>query len=496
MDAPTYADLAELVDALGRQLSALNEKVLALEETNQALTIEVVALRAENATLRARVVELETQVGTNSKNSSTPPSADGLGKPAPKSLRKPSGRKPGGQGGHPGKTLTQVAHPDVVVRHEPPACSGCGAGLGGAPQTGVTRRQVFDLPPIELTVTEHQLISRRCTCGTITRGPAPDLVGAPVQYGPVACAIMVYLFHGQFLSRARTADALSELFNAPVSAATVAAATTRAAAGLGPFLQVVAAHLTGAPVLHVDETGLRCEGRLAWLHSASTDAFTLLYAHPGRGRVAMDAMGVLPTFTGTLVHDAFAPYDQYTGATHSLCGAHLLRELVAVTDHHHRGRCHHGGIPRWCWAGQVTDALLALTTATAAGAGATQISAEVLRTQAELIRHGALIGEHTDPVTKVDQKHRALARRILKRADDYLRFATDPAVPFTNNAAEQTIRMAKIRLKVSGCMRTLAGAKEFAAIRSYTATATKHGLTTLDALTRLSSGNTWYPATT
>jgi transposase len=251
--------------------------------------------------------------------------------------------------------------------------------------------------------------------------------------------------------------------------------------------------LTLAPVLHVDETGLRCQGRLAWLHCASTPAFTLLYAHPKRGKVAMDDMGVLPDFTGTLVHDAFAPYDKYTGATHSLCGAHVLRELVAVTDHHDKGRCHHGGSPGWCWAQQVTDALLALTTATAAAPiGATQISAEVLRTQAELIR-GALIGQHTDPVTKVDQKHRALARRILKRADDYLRFATDPTIPFTNNAAERTIRMAKIRVKISGCMRTLDGAKEFAAIRSYTATATKHGLTTLDALTRLTSANPWLP---
>ncbi len=490
MSIPTYSELAETVRALAHQLVELNEKL-------SVMTEKFAVLEAENKALRARVVELEAQVGANSKNSSKPPSTDGLAKPAPKSLRKPSRRKPGGQAGHRGTTLTQVADPDVVVRHEPSACSGCGADLGGSPQTGVTRRQVFDLPPIDLDITEHQLISRRCTCGIITCGPAPDQVTAPVQYGPVASAIMVYLFHGQFLSRARTADALSELFNAPVSAATVAAATTRAAAGLGPFLQSVTTHLAGAPVLHVDETGLRCQGRLAWLHSASTPAFTLLGAHLARGRVAMDAMGVLPTFTGTLVHDAFAPYDNYTGATHSLCGAHLLRELVAVTDHHHGGRCRHGGVPGWCWAEQVTDALLVLTVAAdaAAATGATQISAEVLTTQAKLIRHGALIGQNTDPVTKVDQKHRALARRIVKRADDYLRFTTDPAVPFTNNAAEQTIRMAKIRQKISGCMRTLAGAREFAAIRSYTATAAKHGLTTLGALTRLTSGNPWLPAT-
>lgn len=483
MSAPTYSELAELVSVLGQQLSTLKE--------------EVTALREENRALKARVGELEAQVRTNSRNSSKPPSSDGLGKPAPKSLRKASGRRPGGQVGHEGTTLHQVANPDVVVRHEPPECGGCGADLAGAPVVGTQRAQVFDIPPIKVHVVEHQIIARRCGCGTVTRGRAPGGVNAPVQYGPRAQAIMVYLFMGQFLSRERTAHALSDLFGAPVSAATVAAATTRAADDLVPFLSQVSTQIAAAAVAHFDETGLRCEGRLAWLHSASTDTYALLHAHPNRGKAAMDDMGVLPTFTGTAIHDAFAPYDRYTGATHSLCNAHLLRELAAVTEHHEQSG-HTGGPDNWCWAGQVTDALLIVKTAVdqAKESGSDAIDADVLATQTQLIRHGALIGANTTPTNKVEQKHRALARRILRRADDYLRFATDFAVCFDNNAAERQIRMAKIRQKISGCMRTMKGAKDFAAIRSYTATAAKHGITMFDALNRLTSQEPWHPATT
>ena len=471
MSAPTHAELTELVSVLGQQLLALQA--------------EVTALREENRVLRARVGELEAQRRSNSRNSSKPPSSDGLGKPAPKSLRRPSGRRPGGQAGHEGSTLAQVADPDVVIRHEPPACGGCGADLDTAPVVATGRAQVFDIPQITVDVVEHQMISRRCTCGTVTRGPAPAQVNAPVQYGPRARAIMIYLFMGQFLSRERTAHALSELFGAPVSAATVGAATSRAAGDLTEFLSVVRGQIAAADVAHFDETGLRCEGRLAWLHCASTPKFSLLHAHPGRGKTAMDDMGVLTAFTGTAVHDAFAPYDRYTGATHALCNAHLLRELVAVADHHERTEVTPGP-DGWCWAQQVTDALLTIKNAVDHADDAT-ITAQLLTAQSRLIRHGALIGAGAIPANKVEQRHRALARRIVRRLDDYLRFATDPAVPFDNNAAERQIRMAKIRQKISGCMRTLNGAQDFAAIRSYTATAAKHAIPMLTVLNRLTS---------
>jgi transposase/BMFP domain-containing protein YqiC len=454
------------------------------------LQADLDSMRAENAALRARVAELEAQRRTNSRNSSKPPSSDGPAKPAPKSLRRPSGRKPGGQPGHPGQTLTQVADPDEVVRHEPAACRGCGADLAGAQETGCTARQVFDLPPIRAHVTEHQLVTRRCGCGTQTTADAPPNVSAPVQYGPRLLALIVYLYVGQFLSKERTAQAINDLYGIPISHGTVDTALTRAADDLREFLARTRDHLRSAPVVNFDETGLRCNGRLTWLHSASTAGYSLLFAHPRRGTAAMDAMGVLPGYTGTAVHDAWAPYDTYTDADHALCGTHLLRELVAVADHHARTADPAAGGLDWCWASQVTDALNTINHALHANPGH-PVPPELLAEQRHLIRSAALAAEH--PEGKLGKKHAALARRILERLDDYLKFAIDPAIPHTNNAAEREVRMAKLRIKVSGTIRTHTGAEQFAKLRSYLQTTRKHELQNIQALTMLANRNPWLP---
>ena len=242
-----------------------------------------------------------------------------LAQPAPKSLRGKSGRKPGGQPGHRGDTLRHLAEPDQVRVHEPACWRGCGMGLPDPPEAGRTRRQVFDLPPVRIRVTEHQLISRRCGCGTVTTGQAPAGVTAPVQYGPRVLAVIIYLYMGQYLSTQRTAHALSELFASPVSEGTVAAATARAAADLAGFRAAVTAQIAAADLAHFDETGFRAAGKLHWLHSASTRLHTLLTCHARRGREAMNAAGILPAFTGVAVHDAWAPYDCYPQITHPAC---------------------------------------------------------------------------------------------------------------------------------------------------------------------------------
>jgi len=464
---PTYEELADLV---------------------VELRAHIVALEAHIARQDGRIAELERQVAASSRNSSKPPSSDGLGKPAPKSLRGKSGRKPGGQGGHLGKTLEQVADPDEVIRHDPARCGGCGAGLTRAPEVAVARRQVFDLPPIAIRVTEHELVSRRCGCGVTTTADAPAGVNAPVQYGPRIKAVMVYLYMGQYLSKHRTAVAMSELFNTPVSDGTVSAATARAAGDLGGFSAAVSKKIAAAEVAHFDETGFRADGKLHWLHSASTPEFTLITCHARRGREAMNAAGILPNFTGIAVHDAWAPYDTYPQITHALCNAHLLRELIAVTDHH----AQLPGPAPWCWAAQVIDNLLAIKTMTEDSA----VDPARLAHHRELLVHAARIGARTPTPGPVGAKHRALARRIVNRIEDYLRFAVDPRSPWDNNAAEREIRMAKLRQKVSGGMRTLVGAQHFAALRSYLATTAKHGIDSLDALIRLTTGNPWQPETT
>jgi transposase len=460
--------------------------------TYDELASLVASQAAEIERLKTRIAELEARLGSNSQNSSKPPSSDVFDKPAPKSLRRRSGRKPGGQPGREGRTLRQVSDPDEVIRHEPVCCRGCGRDLRRAGLAGVERRQVFDVPPVQVRVTEHQLVAKHCRCGTTTSPAAPHGVAAPVQYGPRMTALIVYLYMGQFLSKKRTAQAIGELFDIPVAEGTIATVTRNAATALIPFAQRVRRRIAAAELAHFDETGFRVAARLAWLHSASTPTDTLLIVHPKRGVAAMNAAGVLPEFTGTAVHDAWAPYDSYARATHALCNAHLLRELQAIIDTT-------GTTVAWCWASQAKTALLELKTAVDQAKAATQAGLDpaVLQQHRRHIHDAAVLaaGDYTRS-GNLATKHRALARRIRDRLDDYLRFATDLSVPFDNNPAEQEIRMAKLRLKISGSMRTATGAQQFAIIRSYIATTRKHGISLIDALSQLATGEPWLPQIT
>jgi transposase len=456
---------------------------------------ELVVRQAERIEqLEAEVADLRRQLGQNSQNSSKPPSSDSpFTKPRPKSLRGKSGRKPGGQPGHPGSTLVLVTDPGQRCRHEPEGCTGCGASLAGAPEVGVERRQVFDLPPMRVQVTEHQLIARRCACGVTTSGVAPEGVSAPVQYGPRITAIVVYLYVGQFLSKKRTAQALAELFGTPVCEATVAGMTARAADGLDGFLAEVGDRIAAAQVAGFDETGLRVAGALHWVHCARTGKYTLITCHPKRGRDGINDAGILARFRGVAVHDAWAPYDTYLDPAHQLCCAHAQRELAAVAESGDRD-------VDWCWATQAADALVAMQklVGQAVAAGANAVDPDALATLTQRYRSAAQIGlTQTSPrSSKMMKKHNALARRLLDRQDDYLRFTRDWRVPADNNGSERDLRMIKVRQKVSGCLRTLTGARQFCAIRSYLSTAAKHGQNFFDTLVMLAEGQPWMPATT
>ena len=303
-----------------------------------AQVAQVDELQALVAELRAQVADLAARVAQNSTNSSKPPSSDGLGKPAPKSLRNKTGRQPGRPRGQPGATMKLADHPDHVIRHEPPACRTCGTGLSGGRQTGLERRQVTEIPPVTAVVTEHQMIERECPCcGERTKAVAPDGVTAPVQYGPRAAALGTYLWHGQFLSRDRACAALAEMFGCAPSPGALAAQAGKIAGLISPALAAITGALAGAGVAHFDETGFRVAGKLAWVHSASAGKFVLVTVHPKRGKDGMDAAGVLPAFVGIACHDAWKPYDSYNGvAGHALCGAHYPDTVVMPIP---GGRC-------------------------------------------------------------------------------------------------------------------------------------------------------------
>jgi hypothetical protein len=295
---------------------------------------------------------------------------------------------------------------------------------------------------------------------------------------------------GSSCSKKRTAAALAELFGTPVSEGTVATMTAHAAVGLSEFLYQVKDRLAESDVVGFDETGLRVAGRLHWVHCARTGKYTLITCHPKRGRTGIDNAGVLNRFRGIAVHDAWAPYDTYLDVEHQLCCAHALRELAGVAETTSPDK-------DWCWATQVADALVAMqhlvTEATAAGAET--VNPDALATQLRRYRCAAQVGINQTAARSdaVMTKHHALARRLIDREDDYLRFTRDWRVPADNNGSERDIRMIKLRQKVSGCLRTLAGAQHFCAIRSYLSTTAKHGKHFFDTLVMLAEGHPGYP---
>jgi transposase len=425
-------------------------------------------LREQLSGLQAQVADLAARVALNSRNSSKPPSSDGLAKPAPKSLRGKSGRKPGRPKGQPGATMQLSEHPDKTVRHRPARCGCCGKSLKRAAVSAVERRQVIDIPPVKAVTTEHQMLTLLCGCGSETKAQAPEGVTAPVQYGPRIMGTGIYLWHGQFLSRDRACRALAELFGCAPSPGALASAAKKTAGLIAPALAAITRYLISAEVAHFDETGFRTAGKLAWVHSASWGTFVLVTVHAKRGKDGMKAAGILPFFAGIAVHDAWKPYDTFENvAGHALCGAHVLRELIAVTET--------GTDLDRAWAQQAIDALLTLDEAAEAArtAGKTAMDPKTLAEHEAWYRKAAAAGIALNAGRngKLQQKRNALATRMQAREDDYLRYARDLRIPFTNNAAEQAIRMSKLRIKISGCMRSMAGAEEFCAIRSYLATA-------------------------
>ena len=479
------ARLRELLAERDAQIAELRMQVAARDT-------QIAGLGEQLEQLGAQVADLAARVSKNSKNSSKPPSQDGLGKPSPQSMRKKTGRGPGRPKGQPGVTMELTDHPDHVIRHEPGCCAGCGAGLGGAAVTGMERRQVTEIPPVKAEVTEHQMIERQCGCGTSTRADAPTGVNAPVQYGPRASALATYLWHGQFLSRDRVVAALGDMFGCAPAPTVIAAMAKKIAGCIVPALDTIIKALLESQVAHFDETGFRVAGKLAWVHSASSGKFVLVTVHPKRGTAAMDDAGILPSYAGIACHDAWAPYDTYGGvAGHALCNAHILRELIAVTQT--------GTDQDVLWAEQGIDALLALKDAAdaARAAGQDAIDPEVLGKHAQYFRDAAAAGItiNAGRRTALQKKRHALATRMRDRHDDYLRYGHDLRVPFDNNEAEQVIRMAKLRIKVSGCMRSMTGAQNFCAIRSYLATATRHRVSWLDALVMAAEGKPWIPET-
>jgi transposase len=451
-----------------------------VEAVIEALRAENALLRAENAALIERLAELERRLGLNSGNSGKPPSSDGLKKPVRvSSLREPSGKKTGGQKGHPGETLCRVEKPDATIDHYPEVCAACGEPLTTAMATGHVARQVFDLPePQPLIVTEHRAHGCCCAaCGAQTRGAFPDGVTAPVQYGKRIGAFVLYLLHYQLLPEKRLATLMVDLFGVHLATATIARISQDCAQRFEGFAKAVRDHVATAPVKHMDETGLRIGGKLQWLHIAST-AWLTFY------RVAAKRGSLLAKVTGIVVHDHWKPYYTMAGVLHALCNAHHLRELKALVE-----------IEKEDWAFRMQRLLrLACHLTNLAREHDVPLKPGLLalieRRYDAIVAHGLAYHEALPPLAKTRRRGRPPRRvghnlllRLSTRRQDVLRFLTDPTVPFTNNLAERDGRMMKLRQKISGGFRSENGAKEFAVIRSVLSTARKQRRNMLQTLT-------------
>ncbi|MCC7277665.1 MAG: IS66 family transposase [Chromatiaceae bacterium] len=436
----------------------------------------VVDLSAQVADLTARVTELQGRLAKNSRNSSKPPSSDGLNKPKPKSLRPVGEKSTGGQAGHAGHTLKRVASPDRIETHAPAShCDVCQRPLSTA--VVVETRQVFDLPPLRCEVTEHQVLQTQCTCGKVHLGRFPAAVTAPVQYGPRSKAAVVQLTHHHMLPLARTGELMGDLFGLPMSDATVLAIQAEAQVRLAPTVAAMGEALTAAPVAHADETGMRVAGKIHWLHVLVTPLLTWLGEHPKRGRQAFDAFGLLMVFAGTLIHDGWKPYRELA-CQHGLCNAHHLRELTYVFEQ--LGQA---------WAKCLIDLLVAAcheVAATGAPLPAGRI-AHYREAYDRILTTGEAANPRAPPSGKRGRTKQSKALNLIDRlrlyADDVWRFMTDAGVPFTNNLGEQAIRMPKVKQKVSGGFRTAGGLETFCTIRSYLATLHKQGMNLFTALT-------------
>lgn len=444
--------------------------------------LELDELKKENALLRQEIAELKSQINSNSKNSSRPPSSDGYRKSSSPALPKTSKGKKGGKKGHKGDTLHQITNPDQIVIVKPSDC-GCGHHFAPSECALSSKRQVFELPQPKLEVTEYQIHKAKCPkCGLMHQGEAPKHVTAPVQYGTQAKAFAVLLNTNYKMPFKKIQQMFKDLYGYPINESTIYSGSKLCYDQLAQTEEVIKLSVSHSKVAHADESGLRVLGKLHWLHTATTERFTYLFVHEKRGQLALNSdKSILDQINGWLVHDCWSSYFKFTGMKHAICGAHILRELQGLIE---TGQSK--------WAKEFHAFLLGLYKK--------PYPTRLAQKEEIIAKYLRICGkgqEQEPPPYKPPRKRgkpqrtkgRNLVERLIREMDAVLAFAFHEEVPFTNNLAERDIRPVKIKMKVSNCFRTLTGAEIYARIESFISTARKNNRNIFEELTNTINGH-------
>ena len=455
-------------------LDAVVALVAAFEQIFQQQALQIAALTE-------RVKQLKSQIKTNSRGNSKPPSSDGLKRT--KSLRKKTGKKSSAQKGHPGHTLEMVDHPDKVELHRVTRCRCCGASLTGKPSESVERRQVVDTPPLKLETTEHRAEQKTChICGAVNKADFPDGVNQPAQYGPRIKALASYMNQYQLIPYDRVEEFFKDLFGQPFSEGSLFTANQVLYESLAGFEQETKRRILSEPVINCDETGARVEGKNHWLHVASKPELTFYGIHQKRGSDAMDEMAILPFYSGIAKHDCLYAYFKYKGCNHSLCNAHHLRELTWVIENLNQ-----------VWAQQMYDLLLDAKAAVDEAKENSKTSLELEQLTGFLSRYSSVIALGYEenpffeawppPKGKRGKPKKTKLRNLLERLDKYqtetLNFMFDFRIPMDNNLAERCLRPGALGRKSYYGTHSEWSGRLLASSMSVLQTAEKHNLNSL-----------------
>ncbi len=435
--------------------------------------------------MQKSIKALENQIAKDSHNSSKPPSSDGM-KKRPKSLRKKSKNPRGGQKGHKGSTLKRTTNPNHTIIHAAPILCSCGHCIADESVVEYDSRQVYDIPPVEIEVTDHLVEIKICPeCKMPVKANFPEYLTKAVQYGHRIKAFAVYLLNQHFIPYKRTSEIIEDLFEHKISTGTLYRMNKVFYDILEKPVDAIKSKIISALIAHFDETGFRVDKMLHWLHSAGTRLYTFYAYHKSRGFKAMQDVGILDFFEGRAVHDHFKAYFKFD-CEHAACNAHILRDLIYLVERHKQK-----------WAKKMSRHLLKIKKETekARDKGQHELTKQLIddfeNKYLEILNQGFLDNPEYDDRRK--KKKRTDAQNLLIRLRDFkeqvLAFMYDLDVPFDNNLAERDIRMMKLHQKISGCFRAAEGAQIFCRIRSYLSTARKHGYNRFDVLYNATQNN-------